>query len=199
MTRLRKILQILIVIAMTSMIVVAIINVYVVRSSSVYVKNYEEFEGHYDYIIVLGCGIIDNQYPTDLMVDRLDTAIRLYNNGASDRILLSGDHQVNDYNEVAVMKNYMLARGIPEEVIDCDDLGLSTSQTMRRASGLFGVRSAVIVTQKYHLYRSVYLAKHYGIDCEGVIATGHTFVAQPYYSAREYLARVKDFLLSIVF
>lgn len=177
----------------------AAVNAYVIMSTSSAIKDFDDFEGHYDYIIVLGCGIIDNQYPTDLMSDRLDTAIRLYESGAADRILLSGDHRVDDYNEVAVMRNYMLDYGIPEEVIECDDLGLSTSETMQRASQLYGVRSAVIVTQKYHLSRAVYLARNYGIDCEGVIATGHTFVAQAYYSMREYLARVKDFIFCIVF
>lgn len=177
----------------------AVINAYMIMSTSSAIKDCRDFEGHYDYIIVLGCGIIDNQYPTDLMSDRLDTAIRLYDSGAAGRILLSGDHRVDDYNEVAVMRNYMLDHGIPDEVIECDDLGLSTSETMQRASQLFGVRSAVIVTQKYHLCRALYLARNYGIDCEGVIATGHTFVAQTYYSSREYLARVKDFIFCIVF
>ena len=194
-----KFLQILTVIVAVSMAIIAVINVYVVMSVSGLVKNESDFDGHYDYIIVPGCGIIDNSIPTDLMVDRLDTAIRLYENGAADRILLSGDHRVDDYNEVAVMKNYMLAAGIPEDVIDCDDLGLSTGETMERAVRLFGVKSAVIVTQEYHLSRAVYLARNYGIDCAGVIATGHTFVAQAYYSAREYLARVKDFFVCIVF
>lgn len=194
-----KILQIITLIAAITMALIAVINVYVVKSTSSAIKDYEDFNGHYDYIIVLGCGIIDNSIPTDLMVDRLDMAIRLYEDGAAPRILLSGDHRVDDYNEVAVMKNYMLERGIPEDVIECDDLGLSTSETMERAVRLFDVESAVIVTQKYHLSRAVYLARNYGIDCEGVIATGHTFVAQPYYSAREYLARVKDFILCLVF
>ena len=194
-----KILQIITLIVAVTMAVIAVINVYVVKSTANAVKDYEDFNGHYDYIIVLGCGIVDNSIPTDLMVDRLDMAIRLYEDGAAPRILLSGDHRVDDYNEVAVMKNYMLDRGIPEDVIECDDLGLSTSETMERASRLFGVESAVIVTQKYHLSRAVYVARNFGIDCEGVIATGHTFVAQPYYSAREYLARVKDFILCLVF
>ena len=194
-----KILQFITLIVAVTMAVIAVINVYVVKSTANAVKDYEDFNGHYDYIIVLGCGIVDNSIPTDLMVDRLDMAIRLYEDGAAPRILLSGDHRVDDYNEVAVMKNYMLDRGIPEDVIECDDLGLSTSETMERASRLFDVESAVIVTQEYHLSRAVYLARNYGIDCEGVIATGHTFVAQPYYSAREYLARVKDFILCLVF
>lgn len=177
----------------------ASINAIVICSTSDDIRSYEEFDGHYDYIIVLGCGIIDNSIPTDLMVDRLDAAIRLYESGAADRILLSGDHRVDDYNEVAVMRTYIIDRGIPEDVIDCDDLGLSTAETMQRAAQLFGVDSAIIVTQKYHLSRAVYLARHYGIDCEGVIATGHTFIGQPYYSAREYAARVKDFFLCLVF
>ena len=181
------------------LVVTAVINVYVIMSTSSSIKDYEDFNGHYDYIIVLGCGIIDNQYPTDLMVDRLDMAIRLYEDGAAPKILLSGDHREDDYNEVAVMRNYMLDAGTPADAIECDDLGLSTSETMQRASELYGIDSAVIVTQKYHLSRAVYLAIHFNIDCEGVIATGHTFTAQAYFSAREYLARVKDFLLCIVF
>lgn len=194
-----KTLQIITLIVAVSMALIAVINLYVVMSVSARIKDYESFDGHYDYIIVLGCGIINNSIPTDLMVDRLDMAIRLYEDGAAPKILLSGDHRVDDYNEVAVMKTYMLDRGIPEDVIVCDDYGLSTSETMERASRLFGVKSAIIVTQKYHLSRAVYLAGNYGIECEGVIATGHTFVAQPYYSAREYLARVKDFILCLVF
>lgn len=192
-------MKILLIVVSVIVLLTGGINLYVIGSTSGDIKHYEEFDGHYDYIIVLGCGIIDNSIPTDLMADRLDTAIRLYESGAGDRILLSGDHRVDDYNEVAVMKTYMLDRGIPESVIDCDDLGLSTSETMRRASGLFDIDNAVIVTQHYHLSRAVYLARHYGIDCEGVIATGHVFLGQPYFSAREYAARVKDFFLCIVF
>ncbi len=192
-------LQIMLLIFAVLFAISAVINAVVVQSTSDAVKDYEEFDGHYDYIIVLGCGIIDNSIPTDLMVDRLNMAIRLYEDGAGDRILLSGDHREDDYNEVAVMKNYILAHGIPEEVIDCDDLGLSTSETMERAVRLFDVHSAVIVTQQYHLSRAIYLARNFGIECEGVIATGHTFVGQPYFSAREYAARVKDFLLCLVF
>ena len=194
-----KSLQIVILLIALFMAFTAVINTYVVLSAGPDIKDYDDFDGNYDYIIVLGCGIIDNTYPTDLMADRLDMAIRLYESGAAPLILLSGDHRVDDYNEVAVMKNYMISRGIPEEVIFCDDLGLSTNETMQRASALFDVDSAVIVTQRYHLYRAIYLARNYGIDCEGVIATGHIFVAQPYYSAREVLARVKDFIFCIVF
>jgi len=175
------------------------VNLYVINSTSEDIMYEDEFDGQYDYIIVLGCGIIDNSIPTDLMSDRLDTAIDLYQRGVAPLILVSGDHREDDYNEVAVMRNYMIDRGVPEEVIMSDDLGLSTGETMQRAAGVFGVRSAVIVTQRYHLYRAVYLARHYGIDCEGVIATGHVFTAQVYYSFREYLARVKDFLFCIAF
>ncbi|MBR3533210.1 MAG: YdcF family protein [Clostridiales bacterium] len=181
------------------MAVTAVINAIVVCSARPHISDYDDFEGTYDYIIVLGCGIIDNSIPTDLMVDRLDTAVRLYEDGAAPRILLSGDHQVEDYNEVAVMRNYIISEGVPEDAIVCDDLGLSTNETMRRAAGLYDVKSAVIVTQEYHLYRAVYLAVNYGIRCEGVIATGHTFVNQAYYSAREVLARVKDFFVCIVY
>lgn len=173
-------------------------NAIVIFSTKDSVKTYDEFDGHYDYIIVLGCGVIDNQYPSDRLADRLDTAIRLYENGAAPKILLSGDHRVDDYNELAVMRNYMIEHGVPDDVIFCDDLGLSTNETMERAVRLFDVSSAVIVTQKYHLYRSIYLARDYGIDCEGVCATGRTFTYHVYHYSREFMARIKDFFLCLV-
>ena len=196
---LNKALKAFVIACIVVLVISLIANAIVIFSTNSRVKSYDEFDGHYDYIIVLGCGIVDNSIPTDLMVDRLDMAIRLYESGAAPKILLSGDHRVDDYNEVAVMRNYMLDYGILDEDIICDDLGLSTGETMQRAAELFDVHSAVIVTQKYHLNRALYLASNYGIESEGVIATGHTFVAQPYYSGREFLARVKDFFFCIVF
>ena len=197
--KLSKMLKVLVITFIVVVMVTVITNAAVILTTNSKVKSLEEFDGHYDYIIVLGCGIIDNSIPTDLMVDRLNTAISLYESDAAPKILLSGDHRVDDYNEVAVMRNYMLDYGIPEEDIICDDLGLSTGETMQRAAELFDVHSAIVVTQKYHLNRALYLARNYGIECEGVIATGHTFIFQAYYSGREVLARVKDFFFCIVF
>lgn len=194
----KKVIKPLAVVCTIILAISIVANAIVILSTNDSVKYYDEFDGQYDYIIVLGCGVIDNQYPSDRLADRLDTAIRLYEDGAAPKILLSGDHREDDYNELAVMRNYMLEYGIPDDVILCDDLGLSTNETMERAVRLYGVRSAVIVTQKYHLYRSIYLARDYGIECEGVCATGRTFTYHVYHYTREFMARVKDFFLCLV-
>lgn len=151
----------------------------------------------YECIIVLGCGIYDNKYPSPMMADRIDAAIRLYNKGVAPKILMSGDHRVDDYNEVAVMKEYAMQNGVPEEDILIDDLGLSTSDTMRRAKELFNINKAVVVTQKYHLYRALFIAKAYGIECCGVIADNYVFKEQFIYTTREIFARCKDFFLTL--
>lgn len=172
-------------------------NLVVCLTTNKSIHSLEDFDGNYDYIIVLGCGIYDNSIPTPMLSDRLDTAIALYNDGVAPYILMSGDHRVDDYNEVRVMKEYCIERGIPDEVILTDDYGLSTYETMQRAFDVYAIDSAVIVTQEYHLYRSIYNARSFGIECEGVIATGHIFREQPYYSLREVFARVKDLVLCL--
>ena len=199
MRSLKKLVITLLIVCTVLMLFATAVNLYVINSVSKRMTYKDDFEGSYDYIIVLGCGIVDNQYPSSFLADRLDTAIYLYEHGAAPKILMSGDHRVDDYNEVAVMRNYVIERGVPEEDVICDDLGLSTFETMDRAVRLFDIHSAVIVTQNYHLARSLYNAVECGIDCEGVVAEGQVFINQPYYSAREFVARVKDFLFCIVF
>ena len=147
----------------------------------------------YDCIIVLGCGVWGEQ-PTPLLSDRLDAALALYENGAAPKLLMSGDHGQKDYDEVSVMRQYALDRGVPSEDIFMDHAGFSTYETMYRAWDIFGVKKAVVVTQKYHLYRALYDAKAFGIQADGVIATGHVFAAQTMWNMREALARVKDFV-----
>ncbi|MCR5593546.1 MAG: YdcF family protein [Saccharofermentans sp.] len=196
---LKKIIPVLIIVFIVFMIIATAVNLYVIGSVKSKVHYKTDLEGEYDYIIVLGCGIVDNQYPSSFLADRLDTAIYLYEHGFAPKILMSGDHRVDDYNEVSVMRNYVIERGVPSEAVICDDLGLSTFETMERAVRFFDIHSALIVTQKYHLARALYNAVDCGIDCEGVIAEGPVFINQPYYSAREFVARVKDFLFCIVF
>lgn len=152
-----------------------------------------------DCIIVLGCGVW-GETPTPLLSDRLDTAIALYKAGAAPKLLMSGDHGRKDYNEVSVMRTYAIAEGVPSEDIFMDHAGFSTYETMVRAHDIFGVKKAVVVTQKYHLFRALYDASAFGIEVSGVSATGHSFASslQLMWSAREVLARTKDFIWCIV-
>ncbi len=149
-----------------------------------------------DCIIVLGAYVKNNGQPSDMLRDRLDTAITLYNAGISDRILVSGDHGRAEYNEVGIMKKYLVENGIPENDIFMDHAGFSTYDTMCRAKDVFLTEShykrVVVVTQEYHLYRALYIAENIGLDAYGVSADLHTYRGQFKRDIREVLARFKD-------
>lgn len=148
----------------------------------------------FDCIIVFGCEVLPDKSPSIMLGDRLACAVSLYFEGVSDKILISGDKSDANYDEVTCMKNYLLEHSIPQDSIIADYEGFSTIETALRAKTVFNIDSACLVTQEYHLYRALYLCQQFGIDCVGVCAQGHEFVAQPYFNLREVAARLKDFV-----
>ncbi len=146
-----------------------------------------------DCIIVLGAGIVGNR-PSISLANRLDKAIEVYNLGHTKKILVSGDHGQSNYDEVNVMRNYLLEKGIPKEDIFMDHAGFSTYDSMYRARSVFGVHSAIVVTQKLHLRRALYIGDSMGINCAGVEAENSTAASTALQSIREYPARVKAYL-----
>ena len=151
-----------------------------------------------EVIIVLGCGVKPDGSPSDMLRDRLLTAVDLYKNGAGKKLLLSGDSKnAEKYDEVGTMRRVCLSLGVPEEDIMTDTLGLSTFESIDRAKKIYEIKSAIIVTQKYHLYRAIYIAKSRGISTVGVSADMHTYGGQLFRDIREIPARIKDFILSL--
>ena len=150
-----------------------------------------------DCILVLGAGI-RNASPSPMLEDRLLTAIDLYNKGVAPKILVSGDHENYNYDEVNVMKNYLKENGIPSEDIFMDHAGLSSYDSIYRAKKIFKANKIIIVTQKYHLYRSLYIAKSLNINAYGVSATKKEYANQFKRDIREVAARLKDFIKCII-
>jgi len=147
-----------------------------------------------DCIMVLGAGIKDDETPTPMLKDRLDTGIMLYELGAAPKILLTGDNGTVGHNEIHVMLNYVKDAGVPEEDIFCDHAGFSTYDSMYRAKEIFGVKNLIVVTQTYHEYRSLYIAQKLDLTAAGVASDQMTYAGQSVREMREILARVKDFL-----
>ena len=193
-----KILLSVLILAGVAAILAVTLNLVVCLSTKDRMRSMEDSLGDqgYDCIIVLGCGVWGDT-PSPLLTDRLDAAVALYRAGVAPKLLMSGDHGQKDYDEVSVMRRYAMERGIPSEDIFLDHAGFSSYETMWRAANVFGVRRAVVVTQKYHLFRSLYDARAFGIEASGTIAAGHTFASLPLWEARECLARVKDFFWCI--
>jgi len=138
-----------------------------------------------------------NGAPSPMLKDRLDAAILLYKKGIVPKIIMSGDHRSDNYNEVKTMKKYAIDKGVPSEDIFLDHAGISTYDSVYRAKAIFNVNKIIIVTQKYHLYRSLYIAKSLGLEAYGVEATRVKYRGQLKREIREILARDKDFVKSI--
>ncbi len=144
-----------------------------------------------DCIIVPGCLVLEDGTPSNILKDRLKTGVELYKNGVAPKIIMSGDHSSEHYNEVAAMKNFAVNAGVPSEDVFMDHAGFSTYETMYRAKEVFGAKKVVIVTQEYHLYRSVYIAEKLGMEAYGVASDYELD------ESREVLARCKDFMTTI--
>jgi SanA protein len=139
--------------------------------------------------IVLGARVWSSGEPSRPLADRLATALELWENGTVNKILVSGDHSKNDYDEVNAMREWLVTRGVPDDVIYTDHAGLRTHDSMVRAASIFHVDSAIICTQRFHLYRSVYLARRAGIDAVGVPADRSVYVSRNWDALREAFAR----------
>ncbi len=145
-----------------------------------------------DCILILGARVWDTG-PGPMLADRLLQGIELYKAGVSDRLLVSGDHGTKEYDEVNAMKNYAIEHGVPSEHIFMDHAGFSTYDSMYRARDVFQVKKVIIVTQEFHLYRSLYIANKLGLDAYGVASDLRPYARQEYVEIREVLARIKDF------
>ena len=154
-------------------------------------------EGEYDCILVLGAGVWFGGRPSHMLADRLDVAIDAYKAGGAPKLLMSGDHGRKEYDEVNVMKDYAIEAGVPSEDVFMDHAGFSTYESIYRARDVFLAERVLIVTQEYHLYRALYVARALGLEAEGVAADLRPYRGQRYYDLREVLARCKDFAMCI--
>lgn len=146
-----------------------------------------------DYILVLGAGIKAKR-PSPMLEDRLKKSINLYQSNVSSKILISGDHINEDYDEVIVMKNYLLENNISNKDIVSDDLGISTYDSIYRSKYIYHAKNIIIVTQKYHLPRALYIAKVLNINAYGIPSNQRKYTNQEKREIREILARTKDFI-----
>lgn len=151
-----------------------------------------------DAILVLGCKVNPNGSPSLMLDRRVEKGIELYEK-TGIKLLLSGDHGTNGYDEVNTMKDIVLNRNIPKEDVFLDHAGLSTYDSIYRAKYVYGINKMVIVTQKYHLYRALYIANKLGIEAYGIAADNIPYKwINIKNEIREVLARDKDVFKTII-
>ena len=195
----KRIVLVLLSLALLGGIAVLGINGYVKKSTADQILSPEAASQltDVDCILVLGCYVHDSGRPSDMLADRLRRGIELYQSGAAPKMLMSGDHGREGYNEVKAMKLEAMEEGIPSEDIFMDHAGFSTYESIFRARDVFAADKIIIVTQEYHLHRALYIANALGVEAYGVASDYHTYVGQMNREVREILARNKDFVTSI--
>jgi SanA protein len=120
--------------------------------------------------VVFGAGLLWDGTPTRVLRHRVATAADLYFAGKVEKILMSGDNRFVDYNEPGAMYNYAVELGVPPEDIVLDYAGRRTYDTCYRAKAIFGLDNVLLVTQRFHLPRAVFLCGQMGLQANGVIA-----------------------------
>ena len=193
----KRIISLILCIGIVCAVAVFGIDFYIKKSMEKYIVTPETAGSGYDCILVLGCGVWGER-PSHMLEDRLLQGIELYGKGASEKMLMSGDHGREHYDEVNVMKDFAVERGVDSSDIFMDHAGFSTYESMYRAKKIFKAEKVLIVTQDYHLYRAIYDARALGLDAYGVASNPRSYSGQLYRDIREILARNKDFIYCII-
>jgi SanA protein len=135
--------------------------------------------------IVYGAAVRPGGRLSAVLHDRMETAVALYEAGYVDKLLLSGDNRAADYNEPAAMMAYALARGVDPADVQPDYAGLRTYDTCYRARHIFGVETAVLVTQEFHLPRALFTCRNMGIEVIGVQSDLRPYTRARWFEIRE--------------
>ena len=180
---------------------VAIVNASVKRYSRKYIHSDPKHVPKAHTAIILGAKVYQNGRLSGMLEDRVLTGLDLYRRGKVRKLLLSGDHGQVRYDEVNTMRKYLLARHVPARDIFMDHAGFSTYDSMYRARDVFEVSDAIVVTQKFHLNRAVYIARHLGLKASGIAADRRQYmkISRIRSGLREIPAQVKAFLYVRIF
>jgi SanA protein len=140
--------------------------------------------------IVFGAGLLPDGSAGIVLSDRVQTAVNLYQQGKVQKLLMSGDNSTLAHNEPEAMRQYALERGVPDEAIILDYAGRRTYDSCYRAKHIFQVEQAILITQEFHMPRSLFLCTWFGIDSVGVESNNRYFLRRShvFWNIRELFA-----------
>lgn len=174
------------------------INHYVERIGAKYIYSAQDVPNA-DTVLILGAYVFPDGTLSAMLKDRVTVGYELYENGKAPKIIVSGDHGRKDYDEVNTMKDFIKSKGVTGQDIFMDHAGFSTYESLYRARDIFQVKKVIIVTQRYHLLRAVFIARELGLEAYGVASDNHDYgQVMAAYGVREMAARNKDFWLAKV-
>lgn len=190
MKRLRRILHILLNIALSAILAICLVNLRVGSYSTGKIfRTADDIAAEDRIAIVFGARVWEGGVPSNTLHDRVVTSVESYHTGKVKKLLMSGDRSGPNYDEPAAMKKLAMDLGVPEEDIFLDPRGLRTYDTCLRAKEIFKIDRAVLFTQDYHQPRALYLCNNLGIDSIGVDTKRRDYVSEWYYWLREFFSR----------
>ena len=193
----------LLAVALAAVVAVAVANIVTVTASRGNVHTVSQVAAELadapaDAVVVLGASVHADGTPSDILADRLEVAVDLYKAGAARAVIVSGDNRSSHYNESDAMKAFCVEAGVPSEDVYVDRGGVGTYESMYRARAVFGAERIIVATQAYHLYRAMFTADCLGMETWGVACDKGAYDNQQMYSAREVMARAKDFYAALL-
>ena len=128
-----------------------------------------------DWLLVLGAGVEINNRPSPILEDRLISATKYVRNFNPKYIILSGTKKDLNYNEPTAMLNFLLSEGIDKDSIVLDELGFSTFHSCVNIKNKYNPENIVIISQRFHLYRSLMISRLIGLRSFGLVANDLSF------------------------
>ncbi len=185
----KKIIKIVIYLVILIILFIIFISIIIKLKTKAYIWNDVKEIPHTEVAVILGASILTNGNLSPILIDRVDSAIKLYNAKKVEKILVTGDNSTVAYNEVNPVRIYLLGKGIPDKNIFLDHAGFDTYSSMYRARDIFLADSITIVTQSFHLPRSVFIARVLGMNAYGLNADNGHYKFRNY--IREMFANIK--------
>ena len=150
-------------------------------------------------VLVLGAAVYASGNPSPVLKDRLDYAYQVYEYyDGKIAVIVSGDNGTVEYNETKVMYDYLISKGVNADDIYRDYAGFNTYDSIYRAGYIFKVQSVIICTQRFHIYRALYIAKRLGFKAYGYAAENKSMYNMTYNHIRESLARIKAVMETVI-
>lgn len=187
----KKLLKALLIVGAAGIVAVGLIVFYVQFRHFDRIRTDIAAVGHAPVAIVPGASILTGGEPSDALRDRLETALDLFRRGKIDRILVTGDDGRFHVDEITAMRDFLTKAGVPRERIVVDGQGYRTYESCKRAVQVQDIREAVVVTQRFHLGRALYLCSAFGMDATGIVADRHEYVRGSYFWLRDLASSVK--------
>jgi SanA protein len=188
---LKKHFKKLLVLAVIGLAILIAVNYYVRSETKPLIYHYANGTPEEEVGIIFGAGI-RNDRPSKYLKDRLDAGIELYKLKKINKILLSGDNGSDEHDELTVMKHYCYEHGVDTTKIFLDYAGFDTYSTLYRAKHIFRLKSAILISQEYHLNRAIYIGNKLGVNSVGLSANKGEYRNYNYVRFRECFTILKS-------